>query len=92
MFLYNRTFLFDKWKLEKPDGPIEMDNPDTARSTISTRHRRRQTNKKKQHKTENVIDEQHGPYGKTRQKCVGANLYVTKKDPLPFENNQEFST
>jgi hypothetical protein len=22
---------------------------------------------------------------------VGANLYVTKIDPLPFENNQEFS-
>jgi hypothetical protein len=32
-----------------------------------------------------------GPYGKTRKKCVGANLYVTKIDPLPFENNQEFS-
>jgi hypothetical protein len=48
-----------------------MDNPDTARSTISTRHRRRQTNKKKQHKTENVIDEQHGPYGKTRKSVWG---------------------
>ena len=47
-----------------------MDNPETARATISTRQRRRQTNKKKQHKTENVIDEQHGPYGKTQGKSV----------------------
>lgn len=52
-----------------------MDNPETTRATNSTRHRRRKTNKKRKHKTENLIDEQHGP-GK---KCVGANLYVEKR-------------
>jgi hypothetical protein len=68
-----------------------MDNPETARATISTRQRRRQTNKKKKHKTENVIDEQHGPYGKLG-KSVWGQICTEKKDPLQFENNQVFST
>jgi hypothetical protein len=58
-----------------------MDNQETARATISTRQRRRQTNKKKKHKTENVIDEQHGPYGKTRKVC-GGKFVRDKKRPI----------
>lgn len=52
-----------------------MDNPETTRATNSTRNRRRKTNKKRKHKTENVIDEQHEP-GK---KCGGGKFVRGKK-------------
>jgi hypothetical protein len=62
--------VFEKYTLEKTEGPQSgMENPETQ-STLGTRHGRTKTNKAKKNppNNENWKDEQNGPHKKRRYK------------------------